>query len=149
MIYGRCQFIGILAEAPALRPYECLYELVAQVSAADGDCTGLTEQGGIAISLQTEEALHRMEVDLFGLPSGEDGFDDRPEVRTDPPGPGDEVFRTIGSVFPGIGRKMFLNVGVVVAYVRPDVGGYAFSRMIDTHLGGGEGHIHLLSYEGW
>ena len=55
-------------ESLALCLYECLYGLVAQVSVADGDCTGLPEQDGTAMSLQAGEALHRTEVTCSGCP---------------------------------------------------------------------------------
>lgn len=56
MVFGWGQFIGVLTEAFALRLYERLYEPVAQVAVTDGDCTGLSEQRGITLALQTEKA---------------------------------------------------------------------------------------------
>lgn len=74
MISGRRQFIGVLTEALALCLDESLDEPVAQIAVADGYGTCLTEQGRVAVALETEEALDSAEVYLFGLSSGEYGL---------------------------------------------------------------------------
>lgn len=100
VISGRRQFIGVLTEALALCLDESLDELVAQIAVADGYGTCLTEQGRVAVALETEEALGSAEVYLFGLSSGEYGLYYCLELGADAFGFGYEVLGAVCAVFP-------------------------------------------------
>ena len=100
VIFRRCEFIRVLTEALALCLDQSLDELVAQIAVADGYGTCLTEQGRVAVALETEEALGSAEVYLFGLSSGEYGLYYCLELGTDAFGPGYEVLGAVCAVFP-------------------------------------------------
>ena len=139
------EFVGVLPEALALALYEGLYELIPQVAVADSYRAGLAEQRWGAVPLEGEESLGCAEIYLLRLTSREQSLYYGPEVSAYPFSLGDEVSGAVGAVFPRLGRKILLDVGIVVVAVGTHVRGDTLTRVVYPYLRGGESDIYLLA----